>query len=97
MLERGLSAAESAATEAFEEAGVRGRLWPQAVGCYYTSKGDRPCRVTLFAMEVGEMLPDWPESRHRSRRWVSLSRARLMLADPGLVDLLGGLERLLSA
>jgi 8-oxo-dGTP pyrophosphatase MutT (NUDIX family) len=72
----GRGAAESAAQEAYEEAGVRGNLAAKALGHYDYRKrlagGARKFfRVEVFAMEVTEVLDLWPEAHERRRQWLS--------------------------
>ncbi|MBF0470616.1 MAG: NUDIX domain-containing protein [Gammaproteobacteria bacterium] len=70
-----MSAAESAAKEAMEEAGVRGRVLATAIGSYSYPKWGAECEVELYAMEVTEVVgaPEWEET-HRGRSWVSLEK-----------------------
>jgi 8-oxo-dGTP pyrophosphatase MutT (NUDIX family) len=87
----GLTPAESAAEEAYEEAGVRGRVGAAPVGHYRTSKafpaGRAPVVVEMYPLEVAEQLDDWPEKGERRRHWVTLAEARRLLSEPGLVAL----------
>ena len=74
------SAAESAAQEAYEEAGIRGQMAAQAMGHYSYSKRQRGgakkrFRVDVFAMEVTEVLDLWPEAHERARQWLSPQEA----------------------
>lgn len=70
--EPGLSAQDSAAREAEEEAGVRGRVHETAIGTYAYEKWGATCTVAVYPMAVTEELADtvWEES-HRYRRWVT--------------------------
>lgn len=74
-VEPGLSPAQSAAKEAWEEAGVEGKVAKAAVGSYRYIKPDLPdtpaCTVEVFPMEVTEVLSEWPEKRERRREWLS--------------------------
>ncbi len=69
--EPGLSAQDSAAQEALEEAGVFGEVSRKPLGTYFYPKWEANCMVEVFAMEVTGMVEDhhWLES-HRGRRWV---------------------------
>ena len=73
---RGLSGAEAAAREAYEEAGVTGEIATEAVGSFtyekVLSKNARRvmCDVALFPLLVTEELNDWPEAGQRERRWM---------------------------
>ncbi len=69
-LMEGLSAAESAAREAFEEAGVAGKIGGKPIGSYHYLKekkdgGGVPCRVDVFALQVTAQMEAWPEKGAR--------------------------------
>lgn len=80
LVEAGMSPAESASMEAYEEAGVSGRVGDVVIGTYEYNKWEGVCRVEMFLMEVDEVLDEWPED-FRDRQWVSLERA-VELAQP---------------
>ncbi|HEY1798147.1 MAG TPA: NUDIX hydrolase [Stellaceae bacterium] len=88
-----LSFSESAAKEAFEEAGVVGRVSPSAIGMYRAEKsGANPLvkqiiEVWVYLLEVTEALPDWPEKGKRATRWVSCEAAARQLREPVLTHL----------
>lgn len=89
----GHSAAESAAQEAYEEAGVRGRLAAEPLGHYDYRKrlrggGRKPFRVEVFALEVSEILDLWPEAHQRRRQWVSPQEAAELVHEPQLAALM---------
>ncbi len=69
-----LSLPDSAAKEALEEAGIKGRVWDIAVGTYQYEKWGDTCTVEVFAMEVKTLLDEWMES-FREREWVALPTA----------------------
>ncbi len=92
----GLSPAESAAEEAYEEAGVRGRVGAAPAGPYRTAKalpgkaraaGRVPVVVEMYPLEVVEQFDDWPEKGERKRHWAMLAEVRRLLSEPGLVAL----------
>ena len=68
-----LGAIESARREAFEEAGVRGRVMRKSIGSYIhrNSVGGR-FQVKVFLMHVREELSNWPEKRERQRQWITV-------------------------
>ena len=72
---------ETALKEAWEEAGVRGRLVGDALGTYRYEKLGRPLGVRLYAMEVLECHDDWQEAGLRERMWASLDEAGLLLVE----------------
>ena len=87
------SAAESAAQEAYEEAGIRGQMAAQALGHYTYSKRQRGgakkrFRVDVFAMEVTEVLDMWPEAHERARQWLSPQEAAARVDEPALAALI---------
>jgi 8-oxo-dGTP pyrophosphatase MutT (NUDIX family) len=87
------SAAESAAQEAYEEAGIRGQMAAQAIGHYGYRKRQRGgakkrFRVEVFAMEVTEVLDLWPEAHERTRQWLSPAEAAIRVDEPGLAVLI---------
>jgi len=59
-----------AAHEAREEAGIIGRMAPTALGSFVYEKRRStsiiPVRVTVYLLEVTDMLDDWPESTRGS-------------------------------
>jgi 8-oxo-dGTP pyrophosphatase MutT (NUDIX family) len=85
----GHTSGESAAQEAYEEAGVRGQITPQAIGHYGYSKrvrGGAKTRfwVEVFGMEVTEVLDLWPEVHERKRQWLSPAEAAVRVNEPEL-------------
>ncbi|WP_134678483.1 NUDIX hydrolase [Paracoccus ravus] len=85
----GKSLADAAAQEAWEEAGVRGRVAQTPIGTYsYEKQQDRgfaiPVDVRLFLLEVDELSDDFPEAEQRKRRWYTPERAAEMVAEKGL-------------
>ncbi len=67
---------ESAAKEAWEEAGVEGEILEPPLGEYRYQKWGAECTVTVYPMRVERMVPEaeWEES-HRGRRWLSPKKA----------------------
>lgn len=89
----GHAAAESAAQEAYEEAGVRGQMMAKAIGHYHYNKRIRGrarkrFRVEVFAMEVTEVLDLWPEAHERTRQWLSPHEAAAHVNEPELAALI---------
>ncbi len=75
----GKSAARSALEEAYEEAGLKGRLIGGRLGVYHYVKpeleGSGRCRVEVFLMLVNRINRSWPEKGQRRRSWMSPSKA----------------------
>lgn len=89
-LDPGRTGDEAAATEAWEEAGARGRLHEAPVGTYrYIKVGERkqsdiPCEVAVYPMKVRNLASEWPEMRERRRSWMSRKKAAKHVWEPEL-------------
>lgn len=95
----GLSPQDSAAKEAWEEAGVEGTVMDSALGSYRYEKWGSLCTVDVYAMEVTTVIAEheWQES-HRGREWVSPEEAAERLKQKALVPMVLALaEKLRSA
>ncbi len=81
----------AAKREAFEEAGVTGRIGRTALGRFDYLKrqfdGEIPCRVVVYPLEVIEELKKWPERKERKRRWFSIDDAAWEVDEVGLKDI----------
>ncbi len=88
LVEPFLDPGASAAKEAWEEAGLRGELSADPVGSYLYRKLGGLCDVAVYLLRVEAVLETWPESRWRSRVWLSASRAAERVQEPVLARLL---------
>lgn len=93
----GLTPAQSALQEAWEEAGVKGKVRDLCLGIYgYTKQmrdgPDLPCIVAVFPVKVEKLADDYPEKGQRDRRWVSMKRALRQLDEPELREILKGFD-----
>lgn len=84
---------EAAALEAWQEAGVRGRVRKKPVGSYTYLKalddGDVvPCVVDIFQIEVNEISDDFKERGERILAWVSPDEAARRVREIELKSLL---------
>ncbi len=99
-LDPGKTAAEIAVQEAFEEAGVEGRVGAP-VGRYRFRRGrdaNAPLiEVEMYPLAVGRQLDDWPEKAERRRHWASAAEVRRLVIDPGLADLAAEVGRAATA
>jgi 8-oxo-dGTP pyrophosphatase MutT (NUDIX family) len=91
--EAGLSPAENAAREAFEEAGVTGKIEAQPIGSYHYLKakkdgGGMPCSVDVFALAVTKQSDDWPEKNARELAWMPVEQAMMQVSEPGVRQIL---------
>ena len=79
--------------EAYEEAGIRGKIERDEIGHYdYIKRLDGRhgvfCRVGVFPMKVKDELKSWPEKKQRERRWMSPAEAAERVEEPQLAALL---------
>jgi 8-oxo-dGTP pyrophosphatase MutT (NUDIX family) len=78
----------AAKIEAFEEAGVKGRVRTKPLGKYEYIKrhedGDFLCQVHVHTLEVGEELDIWPEESERRRKWFDGEKAAEAVDEPDL-------------
>ena len=84
-IEPGESEVECAGREAFEEAGLEGRVLEPVLSRFSANKGKKSVEVTVWLMEVENCLKKWPEKKSRARQWVSPRKAIRLLARPRLV------------
>lgn len=74
--------------EAWEEAGVKGELVPQAIGSYPYQKQGRDYRVRVFLLNDCRLAEQWPEKEKRKRLLVTPSEAANLVREPELQVLL---------
>jgi len=74
-IEPNLTPRDSAAREAWEEAGVFGMVHQQVIGTYRYIKRGTPRVVRLYPMAVLEELERWPEMHERRRQWLPIDQA----------------------
>lgn len=91
-IERGMTAAASAAKEALEEAGVTGRIGGK-MGTFEYDKllatgAVRRLRVSVYALEVVEELVQWDEQALRERAWFAPGDAAAATAEPELQEII---------
>jgi 8-oxo-dGTP pyrophosphatase MutT (NUDIX family) len=79
---------QTAATEAYEEAGVHGAIGNRRIGQFRKRrlKKDRPvmCDVQIYPLEVTHQQDNWPEKHERSRIWVAPRKAAKLVKKAGL-------------
>lgn len=79
IIERDLTAARSAAREALEEAGVEGRVDERPLGSYLHGKWGGTCTVEVFPLAVERVHGHWLEADSRSRSWMALEDALMVI------------------
>src|SRR5215218_8137071 len=92
---RGLKPHRAAEREAYEEAGLKGRIGKVAVGVYAYEKRLAngvavPCEVSVFPLQVTSQRKRWPEMGQRDGRWLSPDEAADLVQEDGLQHLLRG-------
>ncbi len=81
MIDPGFTAEEAALQEAWEEAGLEGRIEGDPVGSYRYEKWEREYQVLLYVMRVTEVHDEWEEAHQRERYWATFAEAREMIFD----------------
>ncbi|MCP5374376.1 MAG: NUDIX hydrolase [Hyphomicrobiales bacterium] len=90
LIEPNMTAPQSAALEAFEEAGVRGKMCDACLGTYGVEKYGTQGTVEVYAMRVTEELDKWPEQADRQRQWLPIEQAITTAGDEGVAEILRG-------
>lgn len=93
----GLTLPGAAAQEAWEEAGVEGRVGRTEIGRYvYDKEQDNgfavPVEVHVFPLHVDSAAKQFPEAEERSRRWFDPAEAAGKVDEPGLKRIILGLD-----
>jgi 8-oxo-dGTP pyrophosphatase MutT (NUDIX family) len=96
--QRGRKAHEASAREAREEAGVLGKIARKPIGVFRYEKRLSPdtavpCKVRVYAIEVDELLGEWPEKPDRQRIWLPPAEAARHVGERELQKLLRNLHR----
>jgi 8-oxo-dGTP pyrophosphatase MutT (NUDIX family) len=78
-IERGDSPQDTALQEAWEEAGLRGRILGDSLGSYEYEKGGVLLTVAVYLMEVEIEAERWEEQELRRRRWIPVRDAPRVL------------------
>lgn len=76
----GVSLAQAAATEAWEEAGAKGRVDPREIARFPSMKRrhgglDVPAEVVVFQMHETQIFDDYPEAGLRKRKFLPAKKA----------------------
>lgn len=88
---------EAAAQEAWEEAGVIGKVKKKPIGVFSYRKGmktskDVDCAVSVYPLKVDRLSSRFPEKGQRRRKWMSPRKAATKVREPLLQDLLKSLK-----
>ncbi|SDI68363.1 NUDIX hydrolase [Lutimaribacter saemankumensis] len=90
---RGKSPAKAALREAWEEAGVRGRVDKDAIGVFsyrkvLGRKRQEPCIAIVFPVAVKSLDGSFPEAKQRRRKWFGRKKAAARVSEPELAEII---------
>jgi 8-oxo-dGTP pyrophosphatase MutT (NUDIX family) len=93
----GLAGHEAAAVEAWEEAGVEGKVTAEALGFFgydkmLTPDLAHPCMVSVYPMRVATLARRFPERKERRRKWFFAGKAAGKVQEPELRALLKAID-----
>lgn len=91
-IEPNLTAWDSAAKEAWEEAGIEGVIATQPLGMYQHQKWGGTCTVQVFPLVVTHLHQQWLEDQERQRKVVSVAKALKLIEMDALRQILGKFE-----
>jgi 8-oxo-dGTP pyrophosphatase MutT (NUDIX family) len=91
--EKGVAPHKLAQREAWEEAGLIGRIQRKPIGRFIHPKRRADgstvhCEIEVFRLDVEEELSDWPERGQRERCWCTLPEAIEKVGEHELAKLL---------
>jgi 8-oxo-dGTP pyrophosphatase MutT (NUDIX family) len=89
---KGLKPPQVAAREAYEEAGLVGRIiGKRPVGVFHYQKNlpkdQLLCEVQVFLLWVDRQLDDWPEKGQRETKWFDPDEAAGLVDEGGLAEI----------
>ena len=92
----GLTDYEAAKIEAYEEAGIDGRIFHAPLGHFDYEKrlksGEvKTVRVQVYGLQVSELKRIWPEKHQRKRKWFSPANAAQLVAEEQLKEIIAAL------
>jgi 8-oxo-dGTP pyrophosphatase MutT (NUDIX family) len=100
---KGLRPPKAAAREAFEEAGVTGRIGATPIGSFTYDKAPdetgalKPLEVKVYPLLVKSQGDVWPERDQRETQWVGPGRAVDLVSEPGLKALIAAFAKRVAA
>ncbi len=89
----GKTPSETARIEAWEEAGVVGKVSEQSLGLFSYNRDlgddpDVPCVAMVYPVKVKSLADDFPEAGQRDRVWLSPKKAATRVAEPELAQII---------
>jgi 8-oxo-dGTP pyrophosphatase MutT (NUDIX family) len=100
---KGLKPPKSAAREAFEEAGVRGKIGAKSVGVFTYDKMldehgiEVRCEVKVYPLLVRRQSEEWPEFEQRLIQWAEPAKAVALIKEPKLKKLVAAFANRVDA
>jgi 8-oxo-dGTP pyrophosphatase MutT (NUDIX family) len=90
---KGMASHKLAALEAYEEAGIAGRISKLPIGDYGYTKvlhndAKAQVRVDVYGLRVDRQFLDWPERGQREMRWMKPKQAVALVREKELKELL---------
>lgn len=90
---KGLSSSQTAAREAFEEAGVEGEVAKKKIGSFHYDKRlrsgrEQKVRVAVYPLKVDTEREAWPEVQQREKLWLAPEAAADLVVEPELAAML---------
>ena len=87
----------AAEQEAFEEAGLKGKIGKNAIGRYFYEKRlangmTVAVEVSVYPLRVTQRHKRWPEMNQRDGRWFSAHEAAMLVEEESLQALLSAFE-----
>jgi len=79
IIDPGETYVETALKEAYEEAGLRGRIVGEPLGSYLYQKWGTTLSVTVVLMETQRVEQQWDEADVRERRWAPPGEAQELI------------------
>ncbi len=94
---QGKTPAVAALTEAWEEAGVKGKVYDQCLGVFSYHKDlspihEAPCLALVYPVKVDSISRKYPEVGQRRRKWFRLKAAAEKVSEPELSQILRGFD-----
>lgn len=89
----GMTPAQAAKQEAWEEAGVKGKASNHCLGLYsyrkaLDKKRNIPCVVLIYPVKARSLAKDFPESGQRRSKWFSQKKAAAKVSEPELAQII---------
>ncbi|MEA5503827.1 NUDIX hydrolase [Halotia wernerae UHCC 0503] len=83
-----MSPPASAAKEAWEEAGVIGRVDVNKLGTYKYRKRGKTYQVQIYLMPVEMVYEEYPEAGQRQRQWLDFTKAIMLVKQASLQQII---------